>query len=176
MSAKINRGKDFEDEIKKSFEKVENCSVDRLHDQMSGYAGSSNICDFIIFRKPYQYYIECKACYGNTWNFHNLTKNQREGMLAKSPIDGVIAGVILWFIDHDKTVFIPIEAIDYHIARGDKSVNVKTMHREYGMNCIDISGKKRRIFFDYDMKEFMDYIQWLEEFDPSELGEEPRYE
>ena len=97
-------------------------------------------------------------------------------MLAKSHIDGVIAGVILWFIDHDKTVFIPIEAIDYHIARGDKSVNVKTMHREYGMNCIDISGKKRRIFFDYDMKEFMDYIQWLEEFDPSELGEEPRYE
>lgn len=176
MSSKVNRGKDFEDKIREAFEKVPECSVDRLHDQMSGYAGSSNVCDFIIYRKPYQLYLECKACYGNTLNFHNITDNQWKGLLEKSTIDGVIAGVVIWFIDHDLTVFIPIQALADHRFYGDKSVNVKTVANEYGMNAIPLAGEKKRIFFEYYAKEFLDYLQWLEEFDPRELGEEPNYE
>lgn len=41
----VNRGKQFEDVIKTAFEKVPGVSIDRLHDQTTGYAGSSNICD-----------------------------------------------------------------------------------------------------------------------------------
>lgn len=41
----INRGKQFEDVIKKSFLKVPNVSIDRLHDQTTLYKGSTNICD-----------------------------------------------------------------------------------------------------------------------------------
>ena len=48
-----NRGKQFEDVIKQSFEKLEDVSIDRLHDQTTGYVGSSNICDFIVYRYPY---------------------------------------------------------------------------------------------------------------------------
>ena len=44
-----NRGKQFEEQIKKSFEKVKGVSVDRLHDQTTGYLGSTNICDFIVY-------------------------------------------------------------------------------------------------------------------------------
>jgi len=40
-----NRGKQFERVVKESFEAVENCSIDRLHDQTTGYVGSTNICD-----------------------------------------------------------------------------------------------------------------------------------
>jgi penicillin-binding protein-related factor A (putative recombinase) len=175
MASKINRGKDFEERIRNAFEKVPDCSVDRLHDQMSGYAGSSNICDFIIYRKPYQCYIECKACYGNTLNFHNITDNQWNGLLEKSKIDGVIAGVMIWFIDHDTTVFIPIQSLCSHKDLGYKSVNIKDRD-SYGMNWISLAGEKKRIFFDYYAEEFLDYIKWLEEFDPRTLGEEPSYE
>ena len=108
----VNRGKDFEDVIKNSFLKLDNVSIDRLHDQTNGYKGSSNISDFIVYKYPHQYYFECKCCYGNTLNFHNITDNQRKGLLEKSNIDGVIAGIIVWFIDHDTTYFMPIQIIE----------------------------------------------------------------
>ena len=176
MSSKVNRGKDFEDKIRDAFEKVPDCSVDRLHDQMSGYAGSSNVCDFIIYRKPRQLYLECKACYGNTLNFHNITKNQWDGLLEKSKIDGVTAGVVIWFIEHDVTVFIPIQALESHREAGAKSVSAKTGYTSFGMNWILLPGEKKRVFFEYNAKEFLDYLDWLDEFDPSTLGEEAQYE
>ena len=40
-----NRGKQFEDVIETAFEKVPNTSVVRLHDQTTGYLGSTNHCD-----------------------------------------------------------------------------------------------------------------------------------
>lgn len=41
-----NRGKAFENIIKQAFEKVDGVSIDRLHDQMTGYkVTSANICD-----------------------------------------------------------------------------------------------------------------------------------
>lgn len=41
----INRGKDFENVIRQAFEKVPDVSIDRLHDQTTGFKGSQNICD-----------------------------------------------------------------------------------------------------------------------------------
>ena len=41
----FNRGKQFEKVIKEAFERVPGVSIDRLHDQTTGYVGSSNICD-----------------------------------------------------------------------------------------------------------------------------------
>jgi hypothetical protein len=149
-----NRGKDFETVIRKSFEAVFNCSVDRLHDQVNGFAGSSNICDFIVYKHPHQYYIECKSCYGNTLNFHNITDHQWEGLLKKTMIEGVIAGVMIWFIDHGKTIFVPIQDLESKKLQGLKSVNVN----ELGLwNYRNVPGTKRRIFFDYDMETFLDW-------------------
>lgn len=38
-------GKRFEDVVREAFEKVPGVSIDRLHDQTTGFKGSSNICD-----------------------------------------------------------------------------------------------------------------------------------
>lgn len=40
-----NKGKKFEEYIRKSFEKIPGVSIDRLHDQTNGFRGSQNICD-----------------------------------------------------------------------------------------------------------------------------------
>ena len=45
-----NRGKKFEDVVRQAFEKVPNVSIDRLHDQTTGFKGSQNICDLIVYR------------------------------------------------------------------------------------------------------------------------------
>lgn len=120
-----NRGKQFEDHVRESFEKVPGVSIDRLHDQTSGFKGSQNICDFIVYKEPREYYFECKSVHGNTLSIHsvpkpdkkgvlhgfygNITDTQWEGLLKKSHIKGVTAGVICWWVDKDVTSFIPIQ-------------------------------------------------------------------
>ena len=153
----INRGKDFENVIKKAFKRFSDVSIDRLHDQTTGYMGSSNICDFIVYKRPNQYYIECKSTGGKSLPLTRITKNQFEGLIAKSKIPGVIAGVIVWFIDLDKTYFIPITYIDMLKKAGIKSINPTNDYYDIlgtDMWKFPIEGKKQRVFFRYDMTKF----------------------
>ena len=103
-----NRGKKFEQVIRDAFEKVPNTLVVRMPDPTMGYLGVRNFCDFFVFRSPYLYCIECKSIHGNTFPFSNITKNQWEGLLEADKIEGIIAGVIVWWVDHDITGFLDI--------------------------------------------------------------------
>ena len=64
-SSDLNLGKKAEAKIELWLDHPElGYSFDRIPDQMTGYyMVSRNICDFICFKSPYQYYIESKA----TW-------------------------------------------------------------------------------------------------------------
>ena len=159
----VNRGKDFESVIKQNFESIEDISIDRLHDQTTGFAGSSNICDFIVYNYPHELYLECKSCYGNTLSFNNITERQWSGLLEKSKISGVGAGVMIWFIDHDKTVFIPIQTLVAAKAAGKKSINIKEIYdAPLAYSSIEVIGKKKRIFFEYDIAKFwIDFESYL---------------
>jgi len=144
----VNRGKQFEGVIKEAFEKIPGISIDRLHDQMSGYTGSFNICDFIVYKYPNQFYIECKSVHGNTLPFSNITDRQWQGLLEKSKIHGVIAGVICWWIDKDVTAFISIQELEECRRNGYKSIRYN--HEPFYINgIVHIPGKKKRVFFDY---------------------------
>ena len=156
----VNRGKDFEDCIREACEAIPDTSVTRLIDPQAGYAGVRNICDFIIYRYPTQIFLECKSCHGNTLSIHSndpkkrygaITNNQWEGLLEQSKVRGVVAGVVIWFIDHDKTVFIPIQRLEYYKQHGYKSVNITTMWDD---DWFPIDGKKKRVYFEYDMEKF----------------------
>ena len=179
----VNRGKQFEEVIKKSFLKVPDVSIDRLHDQTTLYKGSTNICDFIVYKEPYEYYIECKSVHGNTLSIHsipkkgkdgklhgfygNITDTQWEGLLEKSKIQGVRAGVMCWWIDKDATKFIPIQELKnvrdygYKSIRYDMKYYVRDFMDEFGrpFNYIEIHGKKKRVFFDYDLEQFFEEIE-----------------
>lgn len=166
-----NRGKQFEQLIKKAFEKFSDVSIDRIPDQTMKYKGATNICDFIVYKYPYEYYIECKSVQGNTLSIHSLPKadkkgnlygfygdirdNQWNGLLEKSKVPGVIAGVIIWFIDKDITIFIPMQELAKHRELGNKSVK----YDYQSPNAIIISGTKKRTLFDYDMTSFFDSAQ-----------------
>lgn len=177
----VNRGKKFEDIIKEAFEKIPDVSVVRLHDQTTGYLGSSNHCDFIVYKKPYEYHIECKSVHGNTLSIHsipkpdkhgvlhgfygNITDKQWEGLLEKSKIKGVFAGIICWWIDKDITRFIPIQILQCEKDDGMKSIRYDAdlgigYQDEYQFSpVIDLKGKKKRVFFDYDMDDFFHQIE-----------------
>jgi len=173
---RVNRGKDFEGQVQSGFEAIPDVSIDRLPDPMAGYAGVKNICDFIVYKRPLQYYIECKSCYGNTMSIHsndpkrkygNITNNQWEGLLEKSKIPGVRAGILVWFIDHDETFWIDIRLLQKHRDAGHKSIS-------YYCDFVDLMpetdkmwsrlvGRKRRVLFDYDFNEFLKEIEYYEQ-------------
>ena len=158
----VNYGKKFEDVIREAFEKVPGVSIDRLHDQTTGFKGSSNICDFIVYREPYEYYFECKSVHGNTLPFSNITDTQWNGLLEKSKIEGVTAGIICWWIDKDKTAFIPIQMLQAMLNHGKKSMSheqvtfVSSCGNGYSITIIE--GKKKRVFFEYAMEGFLDEL------------------
>lgn len=155
-----NRGKQFENVIRKAFEKVPDVSIDRLHDQTNGFKGSQNICDFIVYKEPYEYYIECKSVHGASLPFRNITDTQWEGLLEKSKIEGVYAGIICWWIDKDKTMFLPIQILnDLKHNQDYKSYRFDWFHWNGLQKTIEIKGKKKRVFFDYSMEDFFNEIQ-----------------
>lgn len=151
----VSRGKDFEDEMKKAFTKHSDISLDRFPDPVAGYAGIRNICDFGVYKYPFQYYFECKAFSGNTLNFSSaITKDQWDGLVEKAEIPGVVGGIIVWFIEHDITAFVPIQELKRIRADGAKSLNIKDI-KENKVIHFTVPGRKKRIFYEYDADAFI---------------------
>ena len=144
----INQGKKFESKFREDFLKtVPNCSLDRLYDSMNGFKTISNISDFIGFSKPNIMYLECKSHLGNTFPWTALS--QYDKLVTKVGIPGVRVGVILWMIDHDKVLYLPISSITKMKQDGKKSFNIKMLD-EKDYKIIEIPSVKKRIFMDSD--------------------------
>jgi penicillin-binding protein-related factor A (putative recombinase) len=145
--------------MKEQFEKLHDTSVDRLYDVTTGYKNQNNICDFIVYRNGNLNYFECKSVHGNTLNFKSdIRANQWRGLLKKSCISGVNAGIICWFIDHDITIYLPIEDLQYLLQEGNKSFNI--LKDKEKILATEIIGTKRKIFFDYDLDHFLKEIEY----------------
>jgi len=155
----VNRGKQFEQVIKDGFSDMPDVSIDRLRDPVGGQLGIRNICDFIVYQYPNQFYIECKAIHGNTLNFvAHVSEYQWNGLLEKSKIPGAFAGIIVWYIDHDITIFITIDELEKLKMTGSKSLNINQVFDNYVVEetqILLISGKKKRIFFEYNLRSLL---------------------
>lgn len=143
----VNRGKQFEGKVKEDLERLPDISLERLPDQMSGYRGSKNVCDYLMYRYPHFYYLECKTTNENTFPLAALS--QYDELLARKGRRGVRSGVILWFVKHDKVVYVPIATFQRIKEAGLKSVNIKMLSSdEY--KIIVIPSVKKRVFMDSD--------------------------
>lgn len=151
----MSRGKQFEERVKQDWiASMPNSSIDRLYDSVSGYYGISNISDFIAYKKPYIFYLEVKTIHGNTFPLRNLT--QFDKLIGKVGIDGVRAGVIIWFYEHEnKIIYVPISTIDKMKEDGKKSVNIRTIDKD-GYRYIQIPSKKLRVFYESDYSILME--------------------
>lgn len=147
-SKKPNYGKRFEQLIAKQFEAFPNVSIDRIPDQTMGFKGRTNISDFIVYRRPRLYYIECKTVHGNRLPFSNIS--QFDALMTKVDIDGVIPGVLCWWIDRDITRWIPIDELSWLKSKGAKSVRF-----DENVGFV-IKGTKKRTYFEYDLNTFFE--------------------
>lgn len=145
-----NRGKQFEDVIKEAFEAVPDTHVYRIPDQMTYKSGSKNPCDFFIYHKPILLALECKATNKPSLPFSNISEYQWSELLKMSQITGVVAGILCWYVNNDRTVFIPIKFLETLKQNGAKSIR----YDADDLAIIEIPGKKKRVFWDYYMDEF----------------------
>ena len=146
-----NKGKVFEDVVKKAFLKVPDVSIDRFRDAPKKLKNVDNPSDFVVYKFPHELYVECKSHKGNTLPFSCVREEQIKGMSQKALLKGVTAGLIIWYIDHDLTVWVPIDVVLTLINFGHKSINVKDLDK---LPHLVICGKKKRVYFDYDMEKF----------------------
>ena len=149
-------GKKFENKVKEDFLKMPESDIERLYDPMSGNKGVRNISDFIGYKFPFHFYLETKSHKGKSFPLKNIT--QLEKLERKVGIHGVRSGVILWLIDCDKVVYIPIKTVRQLINEGKKSFSVK-MIDDPQYRVFDIPSTKRRIFMDSDYSVLMNWTE-----------------
>lgn len=163
----VNRGKQFEAAIYSAFQDPKVLAM-RLYDQTGGYLGVANICDFVIYRDPLLLLLECKSVHGGTLNFvGKISDRQWSGLLEKSGIPGVMAGIMVWFIDHDITGFVPIQELERIRQLGSKSLSVSHLLSDE-VRWIPMPGKKLRVLWKYDGSNFLNLIQTQNQGGPHE--------
>lgn len=130
MADTSNLGKKAEGKIKEWLDRPEDgYSFDRIKDQMTGFYGSSNICDFTCFKSPYMYYIESKATWEDRFDFNMLTQTQHDGLLVKSNISNVFGIVIVLFASYKRAFIFDIRHIAKLESEGIKSLNIKKIDK-----------------------------------------------
>lgn len=120
-------GKDAEARIKTWLDRPdEGYCLDRIKDQMTGWYGSQNICDFTLFKYPYFYYLESKATWNDRFDFNMLSDYQYTQMYEKSSIEGVWCYVVVLFASYKRAFLLDIRDIhDLRENKNIKSVNIK---------------------------------------------------
>ena len=151
-----SKGKKFEECVENSFNKTfpkENRTIDRIYDTQGYHIGIRNISDFIGYVFPYHYYLEAKSLHGNTFNLKKLT--QYDKLVEKIGTKGVVTGVVIWFIDHKKVVFVDIEKVKELKEQGKKSINI-TIPSDIS---IEFNTTIKRVYPDIDFSKLYEYSQ-----------------
>ena len=130
MADTSSLGKKAEAKIREWLDRPEEgYCFDRIPDQMTGFYGSKNICDFTLFKSPNMYYIESKATWEDRFDFNMLTQTQHDGLLAKSNISNVFGIVIVLFASYKRAFIFDIRHIAKLESEGIKSLNIKKIDK-----------------------------------------------
>lgn len=145
-------GKDAEAKIKSWLNHPEcGYSFDRIPDQMTGFWGSTNICDFTCFKSPYLYYIESKATWSDRFDFSMISDIQRNGLSSKNKIDNCFGLVIILFASYKRAFILNIDDIINLVENGTKSINIKKIDK-WTIRYIEIPtiDNNRKKLLDYE--------------------------
>lgn len=141
----INYGKKFEERFKLDWVNSTGGVIVRLYDNTSGYLSISNVSDYICYKYPNIFFIECKSHKGSSIPFTAI--NQYDKLLSFSNIKGIRAGVVLWLYEKDIVLYIPAIVIKQLKDIGEKSVGIRHLD-EY--DIIKIPSEKLRVFMKSD--------------------------
>lgn len=139
----IDYGKKFEERFKLDWVNSTGGAIVRLYDNTSGYLSISNISDYICYKYPNLFFIECKSHKGASIPFTAIS--QYDKLLSFSNIKGIRSGVVLWLYEKDIVLYIPVKTIKLLKDSGEKSVGIRHL-KDY--DIIEIPSKKLRVFME----------------------------
>jgi penicillin-binding protein-related factor A (putative recombinase) len=155
-----NGGKQFEVDFKTSAEN-QNVDINRIYDNVGGYAGIKNICDFIAYQYPNIFYLELKCYSGKSIPVNAVTDHQYTGLLKKSKISGAVAGVILRYEDFTRAFFIEINKFQEYKEDNSRPKSIPIEWAED--NGIELPVlKQNRVTAVYDVKSLFSTLSEME--------------
>ncbi len=120
---------------------------------MGGYHAVGNAGDFICYKEPYCFIIDCKSTKsGNTLNFADIRQYPR--MLELKGVPGLYVGVIWWSVKNDKIVWIPIETLEKIKKEDGKSYHIKMLN-DPNYYSFEIESEKLRTFLRTNYSDFI---------------------
>lgn len=143
-----NLGKTFEEKFKSDWKK---CFPDsfllRLYDTTNGYMSINNPCDFLCMPGNDLFMIECKSHKGASIPFDAIPQYSR--LLEHIKEKHVKPGVIIWFYEKDRVIWVPVKSM-YRMKK-DNEKSIKLSKLDSGKyEFTEIPSKKLRTFMDSD--------------------------
>lgn len=144
-------GKKAEKKIQEWLDKPnEGYCFDRIPDQVSGFYGSKNICDFTLFYKQKLYYIESKATWSDRFDFSMITEYQYEHLLQKSKLVDVYGIIVILFASQQRAFALNIKDIQSMIEKNKKSLNITKIAKwNIPYSEIQTIPNNRKVLLDY---------------------------
>ncbi len=149
-------GKRFEGDFKTSFIGIENVSCDRIQDSQGHYRGAYTISDFMVYKYPTLYYFELKATKGKRLSFDHIRPGQWTGLLAKSAIYGVQAGIVVHYYSEDGCLGVYYYDIRHLVElkrQGDKSVSIEDL------TGVELDYRLKRVRYKYDVERWLSVLE-----------------
>ena len=148
---KINYAKRHENSFREACKKVEGIIIERLWDSIGGKMNLKQPSDFIAYKMPYIYYVECKTTQEENFPLGNISDHQWKSLNERAKIEGCVAGILLEYrIDEDniKVFFIEIAYLNKIKNRqGQKYISIN----EAEQIGIEVPTKKKKVNFSYDI-------------------------
>lgn len=151
MGDLTNLGKKAEKKVKEWLDRPQQgCYFLRLPDQLSGFSGSANTCDFIMYRTPKFYLIESKATLNDNFPYTMITDYQYTHMLEAAQVAGVTSYIIVLFASYQRAFLLDIKDIAEEKEAGRKSLNITKVDK-WKIPYIEVKTlKSRKELLDYD--------------------------
>lgn len=169
-----NKGKIFEQQFKKSVQKVD-IFIHRIRDNAMSYVQSEsvfthkNMCDFLVYQMPFLYAFELKHTTYPQISIQVSPDEEDNKMIKYEQIrlmneaaqyEGIKAGFILSFentkIETESTFFLEINRfIDFLSETGKKSINMLDIAKYGG---IRLKQNKIKVHYEYDVIDLLNRI------------------
>ena len=116
---------------------------------------AKNICDFMLYKKPYLFLLELKSTKTKSLPNSNVRKHQIEELLEASKYDGVICGLVIEFSTHNTAYFIEINRYKSFLETNSR----KSLPIDYlSKNGIKIQMTRKKINSNFDIRDMIQKI------------------
>lgn len=144
----MNKGKIFENIFKENWKKCfPKTFCLRLNDSLGGFKNINTPCDFLCFPGDKLFMIECKSHNGASIPFDAIPQYER--LLEYKDMKNVHPGIIIWFREKDKVIWVDIKVAEKIFTDGNKSIQLKMLEKNL-YDIKELPSVKKRVYLDTD--------------------------